>query len=213
MKIYRLPVGGLMANCYVIETENKNAVAVDTGADFQKISDFLEGKNLSLKKILLTHGHFDHIGAVQKLCEKYNCEVFVHELDAHMLRSRYASLADAINNGEFDNVESYSTVKNGDIISVDELDFEVIHTPGHTKGGVCYKCENSLFTGDTLFRLSMGRTDFPSGSMSDMFESLKKLGELEGDFEVLPGHNEPSTLSFERKNNPYLKGNPYENFI
>ena len=110
-------------------------------------------------------------------------------------------------------MEKFTEIKDGDKITLDELTFEVIHTPGHTKGGVCYKCGDALFTGDTLFKLSMGRTDFPGGSMGAIFDSLKKLSELDGDFTVYPGHNETSTLSFERKNNPYLKGNPYEDSI
>jgi glyoxylase-like metal-dependent hydrolase (beta-lactamase superfamily II) len=213
MNIYRLPVGELRANCYIIETANKNAVAVDTGSDFPKIKSFLDENGLTLKKILLTHGHYDHIGAVKDAVLSYGAEVYIHEEDAPMLESRTKSLADAIGAGAFNEVADFKTVKDGDIITLDELSFEVIHTPGHTKGGVCYKCGNSLFTGDTLFKLSMGRTDFPGGSLGEMIWSLRKLAVLDGDYDVYPGHNETSTLSFERKNNPCLKGNPYEDNI
>lgn len=213
MKIYRLPVGDMRANCYIIETENKNAAAVDTGSDFAKIKSVLDEHGLTLRKILLTHGHYDHIGAVQEAAGVYGAEVFIHEEDAPMLTSRTKSLADAIGYGEFNEVSVFKTVKDGDIITLDELSFEVLHTPGHTRGGVCYKCGNALFTGDTLFKLSMGRTDFPGGNMGEMFNSLQRLAALEGDYDVYPGHNETSTLSFERKNNAYLKGNPYEDTI
>lgn len=212
MKITCIPAGMLLANCYIIETENKNAVAIDAGGDFQKIKRFLTENELSLKKILLTHGHFDHIGAVQQLVDCYTAEVFIHEKDAVMLKDRTASLADSIGS-LYHPVEKFTEIKDGEVITQDELSFEVIHTPGHTLGGVCYKCENSLFTGDTLFKLSMGRTDFPGGSASQLLNSLKKLADLTGSFDVYPGHNETTTLDFERKNNSYLKGNPYENII
>lgn len=213
MKIYRIPVGDLLANCYIIETENKNALAIDPGSDFQKIKNFLDDHGLSLKKILLTHGHYDHIGAAGEAADVYGAEIYVHEEDAPMLTSRIKSLADAIGAGQFNEISEFITIKSGDVISVDKNNFEVIHTPGHTPGGVCYKCGNALFTGDTLFKLSMGRTDFPGGNMGEMFESLQKIARLEGEYDVYPGHNETSTLSYERKNNPYLKGNPYEDFI
>jgi len=213
MKITQIPVGQLAANCYIIETENKNAVAVDAGGDFERLKNFIDSNGLSLKKILLTHGHFDHIGATQQLSKEYNAEVFVHENDAAMLTDRKESLADAAGGMPHTNVEKYTTVKNGDIINQDELSFEVIHTPGHTRGGVCYKCEDSLFTGDTLFKMSMGRTDFPGGSASQMFESLKMLAALNGNYNVYPGHNDATTLDYERKYNAFLKGNPYEDFI
>ena len=212
MKITRMPVGDLAANCYIIETSEGNAVAVDTGGSFEKICRFLDDNSLTLTKILLTHGHFDHIGAAEMLAKKYNAKVYIHEKDSVMLKDRKASLADAAG-GDFTAVSEFAEIGDGDKITQDELTFEVIHTPGHTLGGVCYKCENSLFTGDTLFKLSMGRTDFPGGSASQLFNSLKKLGDMDGNFDVYPGHNEPSTLDYERKYNSYLKGNPYEDFI
>lgn len=213
MKIIRIPVGQLAANCYIIETENKNAIAVDAGGDFERLKKYLDDNGLCLKKILLTHGHFDHIGATAQLSKEYNAEVFVHENDAPMLTDRRESLADAAGGMPHTDVEKYTTVKDGDIITQDELSFEVIHTPGHTRGGVCYKCGGSIFTGDTLFKMSMGRTDFPGGSAFQLFNSLKKLDSLDGDYDIYPGHNEPTTLDYERKYNAYLKGNPYEDFI
>ncbi len=213
MKVTRIPVGDLRANCYIIETENKNAAAVDPGGDFEKIKAFLKDNNLDLKKILLTHGHYDHIGAAAQTAEEYGAQIYIHEQDSVMLTDRTANLADAIGGGKFIPTDNFNAINDGDVIRLDELEFEVIHTPGHTRGGVCYKCGNALFTGDTLFKMSMGRTDFPGGSMGEMYDSLKKLAALEGNYEVYPGHNETSTLDFERKNNVYLKGNPYEDFI
>ncbi len=206
MEVTRIPVGELRANCYIIKTKNKNAAAVDPGGDFEQIKAFLDDNCIELKKIMLTHGHFDHIGAVAELAKKYGAQVYIHSLDSGMLNDRMESLADAIGCYEFIPVDKYDTVKDGDIIKLDELEFQVIHTPGHTKGGVCYKCEKSLFTGDTLFKMSMGRTDFPGGSLEEMYDSLKKLADLDGNYDVYPGHNKTSNLDFERKNNAYLRG-------
>ena len=213
MNITRMPLGILMANCYIIETEKKNAVLIDPGSQPAKLIKYLDENNIIPKKILLTHGHFDHIGAVPEIVEKYGSEVYIHENDAVMLSDRRMSLADDVGGGIYRTVEKYNCVHDGDRIVLDELDFEVLHTPGHTKGGVCYRCGDSLFTGDTLFCLSMGRTDFPGGSLGEMYHSLKRLGAIPGDLDVFPGHNETTTLDFERKNNPCLKGNPYEDII
>ena len=208
-----MPVGMIRANCYIIESDSKNAVAIDPGDEFKKIDAFLTENGLTLKKILLTHGHFDHIGAVKQLQEKYDVEVFIHSEDAPMLTDRIKSLADGMPHFVFTPVEKYSTVAEGDRIELDELVFEVLHTPGHTKGGVCYRCGDALFTGDTLFKMSMGRTDFPGGSLKEIFRSLGRLAGIKENLEVYPGHNETSTLDFERKNNVYMKGDPYEDSI
>ena len=213
MKITRMPVGMIRANCYIIETESKNAAAVDPGDEFEKIDRILTDNDLTLKTILLTHGHFDHIGAAAQLQEKYGARVYIHPDDAIMLTDRLKSLADDMPGYLYRPVTQYNTVSDGDKIILDELEFEVIHTPGHTKGGICFKCGNALFTGDTLFKMSMGRTDFPGGSLKEIFLSLEKLAKLKGDYDVYPGHNETSTLSFERKNNVYMKGDPYEDSI
>lgn len=213
MTIHKLPLGLLSANCYIIETDYNNAVAVDIGGEWDKLSVFLAEHSLNLKAILVTHGHYDHIDGIAAAQRDTSAEVYIHEADASKMTSRRESLAEYISGGEFQPVEKFSTVKNGDFIKIDDIDFEVIHTPGHTKGGVCYKCGNCLFTGDTLFRMSIGRTDFPDGDIIEMINSVKALGKLEGEFDVYPGHGENSTLDFERKNNPYMKEDPYEDFI
>ena len=213
MKIYRLPLGILSANCYVIETEKGNAAAVDIGGEYPKLKCFLEEHSPTLKKILLTHGHYDHMGGTALAASDTGAQVYIHENDAQMLTSRQTSLAEAISGGAFDPVNDFNLISDGSVISLDELNFEVIHTPGHTRGSVCYKCGSNIFSGDTLFRMSIGRTDFPGGSMKEMLSSIKRLSELSGSFNVYPGHNEESTLDFERKNNPYMNGNLYEDFI
>jgi glyoxylase-like metal-dependent hydrolase (beta-lactamase superfamily II) len=213
MKVYRLPLGIISANCYVIETSEGNAAAVDIGGEYPKLKSFLSSHSLTLKKILLTHGHYDHMLGAAAAQEDTGAEIYVHEADAPMLTSRHLSLADSIGGGFFEPAENFKVLSDKDIVTLDELEFEVIHTPGHTPGSVCYKCAGELFSGDTLFKLSIGRTDFPGGSIQQMFSSLKKLSELSGNFAVHPGHNEETTLDFEKQNNPYMNGNPYENII
>lgn len=213
MKLHHITLGPLAANCYIIETKNKNAVAIDIGGDYPKFKNTLIENGLTLKKILLTHGHYDHFGDVAAAACDTGAEVYIHKLDAHMLTSKVDSHAVHISITPFMPVNDFTTIEDGDEIKLDELTFKVLSTPGHTKGGVCYICEDSIFTGDTLFKLSMGRTDFPTGNPTEMHNSLLKLAKIEEDLNVYPGHNESSTLAFEKRNNPYMKENPYEDFI
>lgn len=213
MKVKRFILGPLSVNCYIIETESKNAAAIDIGGNYEEIKSYLDLNGLKLKKILLTHGHYDHFGGVADAVKDLGAEVMINGYDSHMLSSRTDSLADFISNGSFNPISEYKEISEGSEITLDELKFKVIETPGHTKGSVCYICNDYIFTGDTLFALSMGRTDFPGGNPSEMHRSLLRLAELKDDLNVCPGHNETTTLSFEKRNNPYLKENPYEDLI
>lgn len=213
MKIHRLTLGPLSANCYVIETSSKNAAAVDIGGDYPRLRILLKKEGLTLKKILLTHGHYDHFGGVADAVTDTGAEVYIHKNDAHMLTSRRDSLSEAVSFGSFVPIKEFNVLKDGDKITLDELTFDVISTPGHTKGGVCYRCGEVIFTGDTLFALSHGRTDFPGGSPAEMHSSLMKLAAIKEDLKVCPGHNETSGLDFEKRNNPFMKENPYEDLI
>ncbi len=206
MKLHSLILGPLAVNCYIIESEAKNAVAIDIGGNYSKLKALLDENRLTLKKILLTHGHYDHIGGVADAVADTGAEVYIHSSDAPMLTSESLSLAQFVCNDTFKKVTEYNTVKEGDEIVLDELKFKVMNTPGHTKGCVCYHCCENLFTGDTLFAGSMGRTDFPSGSVNEMKKSLSRLAEIKENLNVYPGHNDFSTLDFEKKNNPYMKG-------
>lgn len=206
MKLHSMMLGPLAVNCYIIETENKNAVAIDIGGNYSKLKAFLTEKELTLKKILLTHGHFDHIGGVADAVADTGAEVYIHTKDAEMLTSDSASLAQFVSRDPFKPVNNFTTIEEGDEITLDELTFRVMNTPGHTKGSVCYHCGENLFTGDTLFASSMGRTDFPGGSAQEMKNSLSRLSQINENLNVYPGHNESSTLDFEKKYNPYMKG-------
>lgn len=207
MIIYKLIVGVIQSNCYIVETEKKNAVIIDPGAESHRILDFINDKGLTVKKILITHGHFDHIGAVSSIVKKTGAEVYIHPADASKLQSPEKSLANLIPNVKFNKVTKYTPVFDKDTVTQDELVFDVIHTPGHSKGSVCYVCKEFIFSGDTLFKGTVGRTDFPDGSFEDIKKSVNKLADLKGDYTVFCGHESSTTLDEERANNVYIKDN------
>ena len=138
MKVQRFILGPLSTNCYIIETKNKNAAAIDIGGDYDKIKDYLETNGLKLKKILLTHGHYDHFGGTADAAIDSGAEIFISGNDSHMLSSRMDSLADFISNESFKPITEYKEISEGSEIILDELKFKVIETPGHTKGSCCY---------------------------------------------------------------------------
>ena len=205
MKIHHLQLGPLRANCYIVETSPGRCVAVDIGGDSRLFLEFLKMKKLRLTKILLTHGHFDHIGGVEEVRKATGAEVYIHELDAHMLTSETHSLASDMSFMSFPPVTDWTCVNGDCFINDGECEFKVLHTPGHSQGSVCYICGSVIFSGDTLFCCSVGRTDFPGSSSAAMTYSLNLLYHLKGDYKVSPGHNESTTLDYEREANPYLK--------
>lgn len=198
MLIKTIPVGHLDTNCYVVTNEDSlQCVVIDPGAECNTIMDYLEQNRLTCKAILLTHGHFDHTGAVDALAEETGATVYMNAADdarnAHSDHLPYSLPEGGVYYGDGDAVEQAG------------LRFDVIATPGHTPGGVTLRCEDALFTGDTLFRGSCGRTDLPGGDMDAELLSLKRICELEGDYEVYPGHMDPSTLARERMLNYYCR--------
>lgn len=208
MKVHSLILGNaFQSNCYVLENDNKEAIAFDIGGDSSEFIKFINNNGLKLQKILLTHGHYDHFAGVAASAAAFSVEVYIHSEDAQMLTDARKSLACYVGEGSFNSINSYIKINDGDIIDFSGIPVKVLHTPGHTKGGVCYICEDMIFSGDTLFRLSIGRTDFPGGSMMELTRSLDKLAELCSgkDYIVYPGHNNSTTLSFEIENNPYIQ--------
>lgn len=204
MEIYTLQLGPLGANCYVIETAPGRCVAIDIGGDHEYLMSLLMKRNLTLRKILLTHGHFDHIGGVEAVRKATGAEVYIHNEDTKMLTSEEYSLHRSMYGEPFTPVSDFTAIFGDCWINDGELEFRVIHTPGHSGGSVCYVCGDVMFSGDTLFRGSVGRTDFPGSDPLAMTRSLRKLWFMDGDYRVLPGHGEESRLSFEKKINPYF---------
>ena len=203
MKVISEKFGSMDNNCSLIIDEKTNQSAlVDCNEFSQKMIDMIG--DTDLKYILLTHGHFDHIIGARDTKAKYGAKVVISSEDKPMLSSSKLSLA-AFCNAPQNDVEADIVIADGDEITLGDTVIKVMSTPGHTLGSVCYIAENSIFSGDTLFYCSCGRTDFPSGSPEQMMSSLQKLKALDGDYKVYTGHNNLTTLDFERKNNPYMK--------
>ena len=197
MEVKTLQVGPIGTNCYLLcDPAEKRCAVIDPGGDADAILSTLKADGLTLSVILLTHGHFDHTGGVAELHAAHpEVPVFLHPADASRLGSDVFPPIGA------------PTVPygDGDVVKLGDLDIQVLHTPGHTPGGVCLLVGDALFTGDTLFQGSMGRIDFEGGSYEDIMASLARLAHLPGDFRVLPGHMDASTLERERKTNYYIR--------
>lgn len=211
MKLATLMLGPLASNCYIVSNDDGDCIVIDIGGGAPVLLRRLEQEKLTLQGILLTHGHYDHISGVEQVRKQWDVPVYVHEADAPMLSSAAENLGYWIEpDAEFHPVQQWQTVGDGDVLRFGrgqaEIAVTVMHTPGHTKGSLCYVCGDLLFTGDTLFRMSRGRTDFPGGSDTEMRQSFQRLLRLEGEYQVLPGHNEASTLDFERQHNPNMRG-------
>ena len=195
LTLHTLPLGAYQTNCYILHQEaSSSCVVIDPGYTPEVILDFLAGKGLKLEAILLTHGHFDHVGAVRDLAAETGCKVYLNPDDLSMPPRMTA--------GPLYYTDTYS---DGDTLSPAGIPFQVLSTPGHTPGSVCLIAENFLFSGDTLFAGSCGRTDLPGGSRRAIRESLRRLAAIPQDYSVHPGHGESTTLAWEKQYNPYMR--------
>lgn len=208
LKIQKLPVGELEANCFLVYDGENNAVIIDPGAEPDYILSEIESLGLKPLAILLTHAHFDHFGAAAEVIEKYQIPLYVHTLDRPMVTSAEYSLAVQLGFGAMYRRPDENFIRtfedNETLKFSEELEFLVIHTPGHSPGSSCFRHGDILFSGDTLFRDGVGRVDFQGGNIHDMRKSLARLGALEGDCKVYTGHYAETTLEHERTFGHYL---------
>ena len=194
MEVKCLPLGSYQTNCYLAWGENSPAcIVIDPGYSPEVILSEVKKQGKTVCAILLTHGHFDHVGGVRALASATGCPVYLHEKEL--------SLPESFTDGPLYYTHTYDE---GDVLPLANLSVRVLHTPGHTPGSVCLVTENTMFSGDTLFMDSIGRTDFPGGSTATILKSLKRLAALEEDYTVLPGHGPHTTLAAEKQYNPYL---------
>ena len=193
LNIHTLTLGLFQTNCYIVHQDGSDhCIVIDPGYDAKKILNFLREKNLQLEAILLTHGHFDHVGAVKDLVADTDCRVFLHPAEHTMPHT--------ITAGKLYATDDYATQ-----FSVAGMNVTVLHTPGHTPGSVCLIVEDAMFSGDTLFAGSCGRTDLPGGDWATIQSSLRRLAELPSDYRIFPGHGESTSLTQEKQTNPYLR--------
>lgn len=206
IEIKSMTLGMVATNCYlIINKETKEALLVDPADNALRISNVIEENGCTLKAILLTHGHFDHIMALNDLKKKYNVPVYAHEEEEDVLKQSSLNMSGMV--GQIYTTQADIYVKDGEHLKLAGLDVIVLHTPGHTKGGACYYFpeEKVLMSGDTLFHCSIGRTDFPTGSMSQLVRSVKEqLFVLPDDVQVYPGHDSVTSIGYEKQYNPFF---------
>ena len=193
MNIHTLPLGDYQTNTYIVENGG-SCVIIDAGYEPEKILRFLAAHDFIAEAILLTHGHFDHVGAVRDLAAELSCPVYLHEKEL--------SLPPMMTAGPLYYTHTYGE---GDRLQLAGIGFRVLHTPGHTPGSVCLIAGNHMFSGDTLFAGACGRTDFPGGDWATIRKSLLRLSQIPEDLHVHPGHGESTTLAAEKRYNPYMQ--------
>lgn len=201
MLFKRLATGILSSNCYIIGDNGEGAI-IDPGAPADEITEAVENLGLKIKYIILTHAHIDHMMSVDKIRHTLGAKVLVHEKDAPSMSNEWYNASYLFGaNEKFQDADV--CLKDGDILDVGGLQLRIIHTPGHTPGGISIKVGNIVFTGDTLFRMSVGRTDLGNGDAEALMDSLQnRLMKLDDDVIAYPGHGMPTKIGYERQNNP-----------
>ena len=203
LRIHTLTLGDYQTNTYIVHnSDSRECVIIDPGYEADVILSKLHALELKPAAILLTHGHFDHVGAVEQIVEATGCGLWMHQTDWAQPNAPILNYLYPLANCDFTEV---NFCDDGHILHIAGLTFQVLATPGHTGGSVCYRCGDALFSGDTLFAGGCGRTDLPGGNWDTMVKSLGRLAALTDPLRVFPGHGESTTLAQEKKYNPYLK--------
>jgi glyoxylase-like metal-dependent hydrolase (beta-lactamase superfamily II) len=200
MEVKIIPAGIYDANCYILFDEiTKETAVIDPGGDAELILDEIELLGADVKMILLTHGHADHTGAVVELRDKFKCNVYINEKDSEMIKKNIPIYGNINEDGD-------KYISDGDTLKFAEITIKCLATPGHTPGGMCFLTDKAVFTGDTLFYRSIGRTDFDGGDYDTLINSINtKLMTLSDDIQVFTGHGPKTSIGFERNSNTFLK--------
>ena len=208
MLVKKLVVGDLQTNCYVLGDEkSKEGVVIDPGGDVDEIDKVIQKEGLNIKYIILTHGHADHIAALNELKKKTNALILIHPADSDMLVDPIYNLS-SFTGEDLICPKADRYVNDGDKIKIGDMELEVLHTPGHSPGGVSLFIDKMIFTGDALFCGGIGRTDFPGASHTQLLKSIKnKILSKPDDTVVHPGHGPETTVGEEKRNNPWIRGN------
>ena len=202
MKLYHLPTGLLRVNAYfLVNEQTNNAILIDGGESYKSIKKAEQDLGIKVTALLLTHAHFDHAGNARAL-QQDGVKVYISEVDAPKLKNGLNLAGDF--GRTFDSLDADFVFNDGDELCIEDIKIKVIATPGHTDGSVTFMVGDCLFTGDTLFLRSVGRTDFPTGDKNQLVASVKRLFALDGDYKVYPGHEDFTTLSHERKYNTFV---------
>ncbi len=204
MEIKRIVLGDIEVNCYLLSSDNASVV-IDPGFYCDEALDFLKKSKDKQRLIILTHGHFDHIGFAKELSDMTDTKIAIGEKDAAALQDNYLNLS-APFGAPIEPFEADVLLSDGQNLSIGDISLKIIYTPGHTVGGICCLCGDILFSGDTLFGGSIGRTDFPGGSFMTLKASIEGLYTLPDDTQLLSGHGEPSTIGREKRYNPFVRG-------
>lgn len=206
MQVHIMQVGFIGTNCYIL-SKGEKAIVIDPGGDSDKIIDYIDENKLEPEAILLTHAHYDHIGALEEVRDKFGVNVYIHELEQNWLVDPKWNGSYKLPFGTITASEAEKTLKEGEL-EIGPFQFEVIHTPGHSPGSMSFVFNDTkqVFSGDVLFNQGIGRTDLPGGDFPTLEQSIReKLYHLADDFEVFPGHGPSTTIGFEKKNNPFFQ--------
>lgn len=208
MKIVTLEVGYLPTNCYILcDDATGKAAVIDPGFESGRVLDALQETGCTAQYLILTHGHFDHATEAWRVLEATGAKLVADAAEEKLLADPLLSLYDSPMcpvSGDFHPLAADIWVSDGDTLPLGSLTLAFLHTPGHTGGCCCIRCGDAVFTGDTIFRRCVGRTDMPTGSTSDILRSARRIAQLPGDYTLYPGHGEKTTLAYERENNFYM---------